>query len=266
MVASTVLLKEKFSKASKNYDEISVIQREVADKLYDRIKLTDSVHNVLDVGIGTGYLSQRLKSEYPDLKVYGIDLAMGMLERSRQKILDALLVQSDAKHLTFKERSFDLVVSNLAYQWVRDLKQALQSVKSVLKDKGKIYFTIFSDNTLRELREVIFESSSKDIRMKQPRSIGHLPNKSSLEQVLKEVGFEHIKIGLETQKQYYANLLELLNWLKMIGANRYWSDSLYGGLSARNFIDSIAKKYDERFKDKGKIFATFEVIYVELIK
>lgn len=261
MVADSVLIKEKFSKASKSYDEISVIQREVADELYVRIKPLDPKSRILDVGIGTGYLSRKMISEYPDLRVSGIDLAMGMLGICRQKIPGAQLVQSDAKYLPFKERSFDLVVSNLAYQWVKDIKQALLSARSVLKDRSRIYFSVFTDNTLQELREVIFELSRE-----RPRSIGRLPSKSYLGQILREASFKHIKIEVEPKKQYYNNLRELLSWLKNIGANRYWAENLYGGLSARNFIESIAKKYEERFMEKGKIFATFEVIYAEAAK
>jgi hypothetical protein len=116
------------------------------------------------------------------------------------------------------------------------------------------------------LREVIFDLSESPSQNSQLRSIANLPDRPFLERILNEIGFQDIKMSIETKKEYYVDLLELLNWLKMIGANRYWSKSLYEGLSARNFLDTIANKYKQRFQEKGKIFATFEVIFVELVK
>ncbi|MBL7198080.1 MAG: methyltransferase domain-containing protein [Candidatus Omnitrophica bacterium] len=263
MVSDTILLRKKFSKASRNYDELSLIQREIADELFTRIGLLNSIHSVLDIGIGTGYLIEKFKLNYPNLRVYGIDLALGMLNRTKHKIPKVLLAQADAKDLPFKDDIFDMAISNLAYQWVGDLNYALQQAKRVLKDKGKFYFTVFTENTLKELREVIFELLDNDIKTRQLHSVAHLPSKSFIERLSKEIGFQDINIDLKIKKQYYPNLLELLNWLKLIGANRYWSDRFYEGLSSRCFIDSITKKYEKRFRDNDKIFATFEVLFVE---
>lgn len=266
MSANTTLLAKKFSKASRNYDELSLIQREAADKLLVKIGPLNSVNSILDIGIGTGYLTKKIKLNYPDSDIYGIDLASGMLGKTRQKIPSALLIQADANDLPFKDEVFDLVVSNLTYQWASDLANALRQAKRVLRNKGKFYFSVFSQNTLKELREIIFELLDNNVKADQLRSIAHLPNKSFLENTLNEIGFREIKIDLKTKKQYYPNLLDLLNWLKLIGANKYWADRLYDGLSGRCFIDSISRKYEERYRDNGKIFATFEVMFIELIK
>jgi len=266
MTANTVLIKKKFSKASKDYDKLSLIQREVADELFTKIGSLDLMRRVLDIGIGTGYLSQRLRSKYPNLRLHGIDLASGMLEICRQKIRDVLLVQSDAKYLPFKEEAFDLVISNLTYQWVGDLGQALQNARSVLKEKSKFYFTIFSENTLIELRQVIFELWDKDTKTRNLQPLAHLPKKTFVEKALKDTGFTNIKIGVKVKKEHYPNLWELLNWLKMIGANKYWPDKLYDGLSARNFIDNISERYKKKFYDGDNIFATFEVLFIEAVK
>lgn len=266
MASNTIILREKFSKASRKYDDISLIQKEVADELISRIKLSDSASSILDIGMGTGYLSQKLKLEYPDLNIYGLDLALGMLKKTEQKIPQALLVQADARYLPFKQAVFDLAISNLAYQWVYDLELALLRVKGILKEKGRFYFTVFSENTLSELRSIIFELFPSEFKLDKLHPIANLPSQYSMKELLRKINFKDVQIDIKIKKECYANLLELLNWLKMIGANRYWSDRLYGGLSARNFIDSLSKKYEQRFKYKGKIFATFEVMFVELVK
>ena len=160
MVANIILLRDKFSKASDSYDKLSLIQRQTADELFSKLQLSNSGQKILDIGIGTGYLTHRLKFQYPDLQIHGLDLALGMLNKAKQRIPEAMLIQADAKDLPFKGRTFDTVISNLAYQWVSDLSQALRQVKRVLKNRGRFYFTVFCENTLKELREVIFELNS----------------------------------------------------------------------------------------------------------
>lgn len=261
MIANSVLIKEKFSKASDSYDELSVIQREIANELLLNIKIFNSTKHVLDIGLGTGYLTKKIKSSNSNLQMHGLDLALGMLNKARQKIPNLSLVQADASCLPFKEQTFDLIISNLAYQWIGNLEHAFKQVRRILKTDGRCYFSIFTENTLKELRQVISES-----KMPKSDSLAYLPDKFMVKDLLEKTGFKIAHMNFRIKKQYYSNLLELLNWLKLIGANRYWSDRFYQGLSARNFIERISKRYEESFKYNDKIFATFEVLFVELIK
>ncbi|MFH1622324.1 MAG: methyltransferase domain-containing protein [Candidatus Omnitrophota bacterium] len=261
MIASSVLIKEKFSKASESYDELSVIQKEIADELLLSIKILNSTQRILDIGIGTGYLTKKIQSSNPNLQMYGLDLALGMLNKARQRIPNLSLIQADANYLPFEGPLFDLIVSNLTYQWVSNLEHAFKKVRGILRKNGRCYFSIFTENTLKELRQVISES-----RIPKSDPLAYLPDKFRVKDLFEKIGFKVTQINFKIKKQYYSNLLELLNWLKLIGANRYWSDRFYQGLSARNFIESISQKYEERFRYNDKIFATFEVLFVELIK
>lgn len=262
-MTKTILIKEKFSKAAESYDKASVIQKQIADGLIEKIKFLYLANRVLDIGMGTGYLLQRIRLLYPELKLYGLDCASGMLEIAKKTNISASYIQADARKLPFAEKIFDIVLSNVSYQWVGNLNTAFSEAKRVLTDKGKFYFTIFCQKTLCELREVTLEVSEEKIIESNIEPLGNLPNQKEILSILKDSGFSQIKEEVISIKYYYSDVQEILVWLKNIGANRYWSKQMHNGLSGRAFIDSIRKKYQERFSEKGKIFATFEVLFVE---
>jgi len=255
MTDKNISVKKEFSRASGNYDNNALLQKEIADELFNRIVLPDYDFNVLDIGSGTGYLAERFQGLGFVKDVYAMDISFGMLDVIRKKDLKVKLAQSDANKLPFKDSSFDLVVSNAAYQWVSDLNSAFREAGRVLKANGNFYFTIFAENTLNELRKVISDYLKVDIS--EINAMGYLPESTDIWKILEEEKFSITKTDLKQVRQYYANLLELLYWLKDIGANRYWSKSLYKGLSSRGFLENISKIYESNFKQDNRIFATF---------
>lgn len=255
-------IKDKFSKAAMQYEDYALLQKEIADSLFDRILLPEDRFTLLDIGVGTGYLLSKFKDVGFIEGIYGIDIAEGMLSEIRNKNIKASLVQSDALHLPFAENQFDLVVSNVAYQWVRDLNLAFLEAKRVLKDKGMFYFTIFTYNTLKELRE----SLTKHNIVKESNSLEYLPKSEFVWKTLEDSGFTISKIDVKEIKQYYNNVGELLGWLKNIGANKYWPNSFYKGLASRSFLSNISKYYEDNFKEHDNVYTTFEVMFVEVAK
>ncbi len=255
MIQHALLIQEKFSKASEVYDELSSLQRHIADDLFTKIEGMPAPKNILDIGMGTGYLLEKLQSCFATTALFGCDFAYGMLNKSKERNVSARLAQADAGALPFGENTFELVVSNVSYQWVSNLATAFGEVKRVLCRNGTFYFTIFSESTLKELREIV-QSDTNDTN-------GTLPTKALIEATLSTLGFCDIGIKTKRRRSYYRNLGELLVWLKQIGANRYWTKQLYRGLSARTLLNTLSKEYKDRFTVGEKVYATFEVLYVE---
>lgn len=262
MRTHSLQIRENFSKSAKLYDEISSLQQEIADELLTRLHDVPAASHVLDIGMGTGYLLKMLHLRYPDVVLFGLDYALGMLQEAAQKNRAARVLQADANALPFADRCFDVVVSNVAYQWVDDLGSAFAEVKRVLKDKGKFCFTVFSEHTLCELKDLIIQFVWND----DLEPFAGLPNSIAIEQALKNLGFCDIAIEHSRNRSYYEQLQELLVWLKLVGANRYWPKHFHRGLSGRKFITTLGNEYTKRFSEDGKIFATFEVLYVSAVK
>src|SRR3989338_5754853 len=149
-------IRKAFSSAAMQYDVLSSMQKEIGRELVNKLShprgdiSTPGVEFILDVGMGTGWMTNRLANFFPDAKVVGIDSAVGMIEQARKKYENLNTVNADARMLPFKSGQFDIVISNLAYQWVPDLDQAFAETHRLLKKEGTLCLTMFGSGTLKE--------------------------------------------------------------------------------------------------------------------
>jgi phosphatidylethanolamine/phosphatidyl-N-methylethanolamine N-methyltransferase len=94
---------------------------------------------VLEVGVGTG----RSFSYYPSgITIDAIDYSWRMLDRARKKAekggIRVNLQLMDVQQMTFRESSFDAVVSSLVFCAVPDPLRGLNEVRRVLRPGGKL--------------------------------------------------------------------------------------------------------------------------------
>ena len=73
---------------------------------------------VLDVGCGTGYLTQHLGGE-----VVGLDQSAAMLDLARERVPWAHFVRGDALNLPFADGSFDRVFASSFYGLLRETER-----------------------------------------------------------------------------------------------------------------------------------------------
>lgn len=92
---------------------------------------------LLDVGCGTGAVMVRVLKEFPGVKVSGIDLSEGMVQKARSVLGDqAELWVGDAESLPWKDESFDMLVCNASFHHYPKPKRVLNEMKRVLKPGG----------------------------------------------------------------------------------------------------------------------------------
>lgn len=249
-------IRQAFSDSAFQYEVLASLQKEIGRELTKKIEVAESFTNILDVGMGTGWLTHRLAMLFPDAKVIGIDFADGMIEHAKKKEGDFGVIQADARNLPFQKNTFDLIVSNLAYQWVEDLAAAFRSGYGVLKPNGKIHCTIFGRNTVPELFVALEQS------LETPGPMKRLADQTQIEQALQEAGFQNIEIDSETIKVHFEDMLALVKWLKKIGANVPQQDVYVG----RDRLVRANEYYKEHFKDSWGVYASFEIIWVKAEK
>ena len=87
-------IRRSFGNAAKTYDDSAFLQREIADRLFERleyIKLQPKI--ALDIGCGTGYATAKLRERYVDANIIGIDIAEQMLVNARSRAKPAPWLQ-----------------------------------------------------------------------------------------------------------------------------------------------------------------------------
>jgi malonyl-CoA O-methyltransferase len=241
-----------FNGAAKRYDLFSSLQREIADKLLTQVRTETLPSTLLDVGCGTGYLTIKLKEHLPQGKIFGLDLAQEMLKVARSKEDNISWILGDGNDLPFDDGKFDLVISNLSYQWSGDLSRAFAQARRVLVPQGILACTLFGYNTCQELFQCLDEAKTGALQFSR------LPDELKVRQALINSGFEAPTVELEEIKIGFKDMYELITWLKSIGANNLSREGFLGSET----IAKAAAIYRQKFPYLQGIGATFEVIKV----
>ena len=249
-------IQRRFNESAKTYDLFSSLHRKIADKLFDQVTKGPKPSVLLDVGCGTGYLTAKLKRYFPQSKMVGLDFAPEMLEVALHKHNGIDWVLADGHHLPFSDGSFDILVSNLAYQWAGDLSRAFSEARRVLASNGIMGCTLFGYNTCQELFQSLDEAKAKVLQFSR------LPDCSQVYQALSSSGFKNPEVESDSIKIEFNGMHELIAWLKSIGANNLSQEGYLGPAA----ISRAASIYSKKFSYLQGVGATFEVIRVYVKK
>lgn len=145
-----------FDAAAASYDAHAAVQREVARRLADRIAGLDlpPAPRVLEVGCGTGLLSEALLRRLPGAQCLFTDLAPAMVRRCREKLsarggVGFAVMDGEAPAVA---GGFDLVTSSFAFQWFLDLGGSVDRLALCLKVGGRLVFSTLGAETFAEWR------------------------------------------------------------------------------------------------------------------
>lgn len=251
-------IRNAFSDAALQYDVLTSLHKEIGRELTKKIMIHEPCSAVLDIGMGTGWYTRRLTNIFPDATVVGLDFADGMIKSAQQKEIDFKIIQANATRLPFKDGTFDIITSNLAYQWVGKLKQAFELCYLQLNKTGTLCFTMFGRDTFHELFTSL-EQCVPNEKQQRELTIQRLANGEQVSEALKEAGFSNAEVTTERIKVRFEDMMSLIKWVKDIGANALPKDVYLG----KDHLNRANDYYNTHFYDRLGVYATFEVIWVE---
>ena len=92
----------------------------------------------LDVGCGTGALSQTIMAKAHPKTLCGVDLSVDFAGHAQSTVTDARFVSCNAQHLPFENQTFDVVASGLVLNFVPQPQYAVNEMRRVAKDGGLV--------------------------------------------------------------------------------------------------------------------------------
>jgi malonyl-CoA O-methyltransferase len=245
-----------FSKRARSYDDYSFIQKNVNERLFNRLNLIkhDKKH-LLEIGSGTGNLSQTLCREFPGIDIVSIDLSHEMLKEHKQKNYSARCIQTKGEAPPFKNESFDTILSSLTLHWFDLDDNLFNRYSNLLRPNGLLLFSAAGPDTFREFRKCP-ESVYKKLRFNNFIDMHHYGD-FMLNAKLKDPVVDSELITLE-----FPSLKQLLKSLRLTGTNTTSNDhSQYFHKHEYQAIgDSLYNEASDSFE------LTYEIIFGYALK
>lgn len=118
--------------------------RQIAPLFLDRLEAAEGL-DWLDVGCGTGALSEAILARCKPKRLTGIDPSHGFISRARRFGHNprATFDIGDAEALPIASASFDVVVSGLVLNFVPDRLRALEEMKRTARPNGRVCFYVW---------------------------------------------------------------------------------------------------------------------------
>jgi malonyl-CoA O-methyltransferase len=254
-------MRRSFEKAAATYDNAAVLQREVASRALERLELVKvNPAAIVDAGCGTGFALPFLHKRYPRATLVELDIALAMLQKSRERIpkwqkwsgsSKAVFVCGDNDRLPLHAACADMLWSNLSFHWANDLAMLFAECRRILNPGGLLMFTTFGPDTLKELRSAwAIDSKIHVNRFIDMHDIGDM---------MVAAGFSDPVMDMEYVTLTYDDIRSLMRELKALGAHNI-AVGRSRGLTGKHTLQQVELRY-ESMRQAGRLPATFEVIY-----
>jgi len=250
----------RFSRAAQTYERGAGLHRHVAARLLEMTPDPECLGttSILEVGCGTGVLSEKLLQRYPGVSLCLLDVAEPMVSYVKERWGTAPGLQyvvSDVRDFR-SECQFDWVFSSSALHWITPLDQTFACIRGLLTPGGGISAALMIDGTLGELHAL----RRRIAPGKMPT--GRLPTTDEVISTLQGAGFSVTAREEEAIQTRYHSADDFLNTLHAQGLTG-GSVSRSASPLSRMELKRLRKEYDVAFRDRnGGVYATIVVLYL----
>lgn len=245
-----------FNRAAKHYDNHAQLQHSSTQLVLNSIQpyIAPNIH-ILDLGSGTGTLAKLLSTQpgRPHYHLYQLDIAYNMCRRSH---LYGSAIQGSIEYLPFAPSSMNIITSSMTLQWVNSLTSVFSAINTLLAPGGFFSCTIVGNGSLREL----IHSFNKLGIVTPP--VNSFPTLNAINLALHTAKITSARTQLWQSEELFDDVLTLLKYFKMIGANTLIENNKSALTKAR--ISQLDFYYRENFqRPNGQIPITWQIYKVQ---
>lgn len=256
------LVQKRFSERAKTYDQFASVQKTMAAELMRCIAVQPAT--ILEIGCGTGYLTEKLRQAFPKASITAVDIAEGMIAVAKARLGGSDIVWrcGDIEAMEIEKR-YDLIISNATFQWLNDAERTLARLFASLNEGGQLLFSTFGAQTFHELH-TSFQASLQEHRITDAPRIG--PTFPTLVEWLAccERATNALVRGSETFAiERFPSVRDFFLSLRHIGA----TNSTTGRYCQRpSVFKTLVREYEQRFSENGTIRATYHCLFFDITR
>ncbi len=248
MIKKKDYIRQQFDRQIETYNKHASVQKIICQRLIAQL-LDYSLSpfgKVLEIGCGTGLLTQELLSHYKAEKYIANDIAPSAQQHLKKRLdgqQNWSFIGADAESMPFPQ-DLDLVLSASTIQWFNDVSKFFERAHEALDKDGILAFSTFGPKNYKEIKSVL----GYGLDYKNIDELQKLLNKNF--QILSVTEFEN--------KLYFKSPIDVLKHIKYLGANgikrQFWS---------KGQLLNFEKEYNKKFRSNGNgISLTYHPIII----
>jgi malonyl-CoA O-methyltransferase len=242
----------RFAQAGQSYPEQAIVQRKIAQRLFDLIAQygVGQYDKVFEIGCGSGNLTQLLMQKL-NIK----DLILNDLYEDVQQHFNFNLISNpqvnwligDIEQLEFPQ-NLNLVASSSALQWINDLDAIFKQAFHHLTAHAELCFSSFGQDNLREIKSLTGQGLSY-------LSLENLQDK------LQHNGFEILHMSEQVEQLSFEHPKQVLQHLKATGVTATASSFRWTKQSLMDFYQNYQQFSHLDESGRAMYHLTYHPIY-----
>lgn len=189
--------------------------RPMADKIINLARIKGS-ERIMDLATGTGLIARKVANA--NISIIGVDISLGAL-RTAQSLSGGKIpfIVGDAHQLPFIGGYFDLVTCSLSLSHFSDISIALREIRRILRFGGRFIASAWSSekedpsySAVLKVLEKYFEVEEEQFEVSLDEAMW--ADVERVRQVLRQAGFDEIKVSTIPLKGIYRNPIDAVKW------------------------------------------------------
>ncbi|HDR4585835.1 MULTISPECIES: malonyl-ACP O-methyltransferase BioC [Bacillus cereus group] len=260
------LLQKRFNRAAVSYDQYANVQKKMARHLLSQLEKRYSkaaAIRILELGCGTGYITEKLVHLFPNAQITAIDFAESMIAVAKQRRhVDEVTFRCEDIEKLILDDFYDVIISNATFQWLNDLEVSLVKLYKHLAGEGILLFSTFGNRTFQELHRA-FERAKEEKNIKSHVSIGQrLFTKAQLQNICSiKKGNVHVSETCYIEK--FTHIRDFFKSIRKVGATNSNEDTY---CQSPSLFRAMLRIYERDFTKEGEIIATYHALFAHIEK
>lgn len=227
----------------KDYYQNGLVQHDAALELVELLPFSSSY--VLDVGCGSGKVSELFFKKTSPLEMIAIDKSFEMIKEAvfLHKSTKISYKNYDIENISFKKK-FDVIISNSSLQWFKNIRTSLSNIQNHLSENGRFYVQApFCQNWCPEITLMVddfFDENYPELKSHFSFPCLHLDTLDEYIDLFSKSNLNTEKIYNKTFS-YNVDNRDFIKIFKSGAIKAYSSEENFSTLLPHDFYDNLLK-------------------------